>query len=118
MPTLRDGTVPMIAHGSVYLRAAERADIPLFVAWFNDYATSRTLSIRAPMSTASEEHWFEQTVADQGKGGYHFVACLIEDDRPIGGRSASSTSTTSTGARRSGSRSARPETGARATDRR
>lgn len=84
MPTLRDGTLPMIAHGSVYLRAAERADIPLFVAWFNDYATSRTLSIRAPMSTASEEQWFEHTVADQGKGGYHFVACLIEDDRPIG----------------------------------
>ena len=84
MPTLRDGTVPMIAHGSVYLRAAERADIPLFVAWFNDYATSRTLSIRAPMSTASEEQWFEHAAADQGKGGYHFVACLIEDDRPIG----------------------------------
>jgi RimJ/RimL family protein N-acetyltransferase len=84
MPTLRDGTTPMIAHGSIYLRAAERADIPLFVAWFNDYATSRTLSIRAPMSTASEEQWFEHAVADQGKGGYHFVACLIEDDRPIG----------------------------------
>lgn len=84
MLTLRDGTVPMIAHGSVYLRAAERADIPLFVAWFNDYATSRTLSIRAPMSTAAEEQWFDHAVADQGKGGYHFVACLIEDDRPIG----------------------------------
>ena len=84
MPTLRDGTVPMIAHGSVYLRAAERADIPLFVAWFNDYATSRTLTIRAPMSVASEEQWFDHAVADQGKGAYLFVACLIEDDRPIG----------------------------------
>jgi RimJ/RimL family protein N-acetyltransferase len=84
MATLRDGTVPMIAHGSVYLRAAERADIPLFVTWFNDYATSRTLSIRSPMSTASEEQWFEHAVADQGKGGYHFVACRLDDDRPIG----------------------------------
>jgi RimJ/RimL family protein N-acetyltransferase len=84
MPTLRDGTEPMIAHGSVYLRAAERSDIPLFVKWFNDYGTSRTLSIRSPMSNPMEEQWFEQAVADQGRGGYHFVACLIADDRPIG----------------------------------
>ncbi len=84
MPTLRDGTEPMIAHGSVYLRAAERADIPLFVTWFNDYGTSRTLSIRSPMSIPSEEQWFEHAVADQGRGGYHFVACLVADDRPIG----------------------------------
>jgi RimJ/RimL family protein N-acetyltransferase len=74
----------MIAHGSVYLRAAERDDIPLFVSWFNDYATSRTLAIRSPLSIPLEEAWFERMVADQGKGGYHFVACLLEDDRPIG----------------------------------
>ena len=84
MPTRRDGTVPMIAHGSVYLRPAEREDVPLFVRWFNDYATSRTLSIRAPMSTTSEEQWYERAVENQGKDGYHFVACLLEDDRPIG----------------------------------
>ncbi len=84
MPTLRDGTEPMIAHGSVYLRAAERSDIPLFVKWFNDYGTSRSLSIRSPMSMPWEEQWFERAVADQGRGGYHFVACLISDDRPIG----------------------------------
>jgi RimJ/RimL family protein N-acetyltransferase len=84
MPTRRDGTEPMIAHGSVYLRPAEREDIPLFVRWFNDYATSRTLSIRAPMSMTAEEQWFERAVANQGKDGYHFVACLLADDRPIG----------------------------------
>ena len=84
MPTRRDGTEPMIAHGSVYLRPAERDDVPLFVTWFNDYAGSRTLGIRAPMSVAMEEQWFERAVADQGKNGYHFVACLLEDDRPIG----------------------------------
>ena len=79
-----DGTVPVIAHGSVYLRAAERDDIPLFVRWFNDYRTSRTLGLRAPMSVAMEEQWFERAVADQGKTGYHFVACRFADDRPIG----------------------------------
>src|SRR3954453_17382171 len=56
----------------------------MFVGWFNDYAMSRTLAIRAPMSIAMEEQWFERAVADQGKSGYHFVACLLEDDRPIG----------------------------------
>jgi RimJ/RimL family protein N-acetyltransferase len=74
----------MIADGSVYLRPAEREDIPLFVRWFNDYATSRTLGLRSPMSIAMEEQWFERAVADQGKTGYHFVACLRADDRPIG----------------------------------
>ncbi len=84
MPTRRDGTEPMVAHGSVYLRPPEKDDIPLFVTWFNDYAMSRTLGIRAPMSVAMEEQWYERSVADQGKTGYHFVACLLEDDRPIG----------------------------------
>ena len=31
-----------------------------------------------------EEAWFERMVADQGKGGYLFTACLLADDRPIG----------------------------------
>jgi RimJ/RimL family protein N-acetyltransferase len=84
MPTRPDGTEPMIAHGSIYLRPAEREDIPLFVRWFNDYATSRTLGIRAPISMTAEEQWYERAVANQGKDGYHFVACLLEDDRAIG----------------------------------
>jgi hypothetical protein len=58
MSTLRDGTQPIIAHGSVYLRPAERSEIPLFVTWFNDYATSRTLSIRSPpRSSGSSARW-------------------------------------------------------------
>ena len=84
MPARRDGTEPQIAHGAVYLRAAERSDIPLFVRWMNDWRTTRTLALRAPMSMASEEGWYERMLADQGKGGYHFVACRLEDDRPLG----------------------------------
>lgn len=84
MATRTDGTEPVIAHGSVYLRPAEREDLPLFVRWFNDARTSRTLAVVAPMSLASEEGWFERTVAGQGKDGYHFVVCLLEDDRAIG----------------------------------
>jgi RimJ/RimL family protein N-acetyltransferase len=84
MPTKRDGTEPIIAHGSVYLRAAERSDVPLFVMWMNDWRTSRTLSLVAPISEPMEEQWFERAVANQGKDGYHFTACLLDDDRPIG----------------------------------
>ena len=84
MPTLRDGTEPMIAHGTVYLRPAERSDLPLFVSWLNDWGTSRTLGLVAPMSLPMEEEWFERAVKGQGKDGYHFTACLLADDRPIG----------------------------------
>ncbi len=80
----RVGTQQMIAHGAVYLRAAERDDIPRFVGWMNDYGTTRTLGIRAPLSTPLEEQWFDRMIADQGKGGYFFVACLVADGRPIG----------------------------------
>jgi diamine N-acetyltransferase len=80
----REATLPMIAHGSVFLRAAERDDIPRFVSWLNDYETSRTLGIRAPLSIPLEEQWFEQMLASQGKDAYHFVACLAADGRPIG----------------------------------
>jgi RimJ/RimL family protein N-acetyltransferase len=74
----------MIQHGAVYLRPAERSDVPMFVEWFGDWRTVRTLELRAPMSIASEEQWFERMLADQGKGGYLFVTCLLEDDRPVG----------------------------------
>ena len=84
MPARRDGTEPMIVHGQVFLRPAERDDLPLFVRWFDDARTSRTLSMAAPMSLAMEEDWFERIVANQGRDGYHFVICRLEDDRPLG----------------------------------
>src|SRR5688500_10679118 len=84
MSTRQDGTRPLISHGRVYLRVAEREDLPLFVRWLNDHRTAQTLSVVAPMSLAMEEGWFEHTVASQGKDGYHFVGCLLDDDRPIG----------------------------------
>ena len=84
MPARRDGTEPMIVHGKVFLRPAEREDLPLFVRWFGDARTTRTLSAAAPMSLASEEDWFERVVANQGRDGYHFAICRVDDDRPIG----------------------------------
>jgi len=76
--------LPMIRGERVYLRASERSDIPFFVRWFNDSETSSFLSMRAPLSLPLEENWFERMVEGQGREGYHFVICLLEDERPIG----------------------------------
>jgi RimJ/RimL family protein N-acetyltransferase len=84
MGSRQDGTEPQIQHGRVYLRPAERADLPQFVAWLNDWRTTRTLGLRAPLSLALEERWFDGMVERQGNTDYMFVACLLEDDRAIG----------------------------------
>ena len=76
--------MPIIRGERVYLRGSERSDISLFVQWFNDSETVSYLSARAPMSHVGEEAWFAQMTAQQGKDGYHFVMCRLEDDRPIG----------------------------------
>jgi len=84
MAARSDGTEPQIQSGDVYLRAPERDDIPLFVAWMNDWRTSRTLALRAPISLPMEEGWFDGMIANQGKDGYLFVSCLFADDRAVG----------------------------------
>jgi diamine N-acetyltransferase len=80
----REFQMPVVRGERVYLRGSERADIPNFVRWFNDSENLSYLSMRAPMSRAEEEAWFDGMVARQGKSDYHFVMCLIEGDRPIG----------------------------------
>lgn len=75
---------PIVRGEKVYLRAAERSDIPNFVRWFNDSETTSFLAMRAPMSEAMEEKWFNEMLAQQGKDSYHFVLCRLDDDMPIG----------------------------------
>jgi RimJ/RimL family protein N-acetyltransferase len=84
MPKRADGREPMIAHGSVFLRPAERDDIPLFVDWLSDARTTRTLALRSPLSIALEEGWFAHLLEIQGRDVWHFVICRIEDRRPVG----------------------------------
>jgi diamine N-acetyltransferase len=81
---LTDRPLPIIRGERVYLRAAERSDVPTFVRWFSDAEVVHNLLIRAPMSLAMEEGWFDRMLAAQGKTDYHFVICLRADDRPIG----------------------------------
>src|SRR5687767_727266 len=75
---------PIIRGEHVFLRPSERADLPLFVRWFNDADVLRNLAMRAPMSDAAEEAWFDRMLASQGSTDYHFVICLLSDARPIG----------------------------------
>lgn len=75
---------PMIRGARVFLRASERADIPTFVRWLNDGETASYLSLRAPMSEAQEEGWYERMLASQGRDGYHFVICRLEDRLAVG----------------------------------
>jgi RimJ/RimL family protein N-acetyltransferase len=75
---------PIIRAERVYLRPAERADLPNFVRWLSDAETARRLAVRAPFSRAMEEKWFEQVVEKQGTDRYHFAICLLPDGRPIG----------------------------------
>ena len=76
--------MPIVRGERIYLRGSERSDVPTFVRWFNDSEYLSFLSMRAPMSLAEEEAWFDGMLSRQGKSDYHFVMCLIEDDRPIG----------------------------------
>ena len=75
---------PIIRARRIFLRPAERADLPTFVRWLSDAETAQHLSFRAPISQAMEEQWFSQLLEKQGKTDYHFVICLIDGGRPIG----------------------------------
>ena len=76
--------LPILRGEHVYLRPGERSDIPNWVRWLNDAETSSFLNMRAPMSQAMEEKWFEDMVGHQGKDQFHYVICLLENDQPIG----------------------------------
>jgi len=82
--TSENGPVPLIRHGTVFLRPAEREDLPRFVAWLDDARTARTLALRGPISLAMEEGWFERLLQVQGRDTWHFVICRAEDARPLG----------------------------------
>lgn len=75
---------PIIRGEQVYLRPSERDDIPTFVRWFNDADVLRNLAMFAPMSEAGENAWFDRMLEAQGTTAYHFVVCLLADDRAIG----------------------------------
>jgi diamine N-acetyltransferase len=74
----------MIRGERVFLRAAERADLSMFVRWLNDAETASFITNRAPMSQAMEEQWFDKLLVDHAKTRWFFVICLLEGGVPIG----------------------------------
>ncbi len=74
----------MLRGPRLFLRPAERSDIPTFVTWFSDADVVETLSTRAPMSTVGEQEWFDQLQAEQGRTRWHFVVCLRQTGEAIG----------------------------------
>ena len=57
----------MLTGKRVRLRAPERADIPIFVKWFNDPEVTQFLLRSPPMSMEEEERWFENLMRDEGR---------------------------------------------------
>ena len=83
MSSLSEGR-PIIHGEHVFLRAAERSDIPIMVRWFNDADVVRNLTRVEPMSEAGEAAWFDRMLEAQGRTDYHFVICLRDGGHPIG----------------------------------
>jgi RimJ/RimL family protein N-acetyltransferase len=78
----------MIYGDRLRLRAAEREDLPRFVAWLNDPEVTQFLLINLPMSMADEQRWFESMQA-QPPAEHVLVIEIKEGDawRPIGNTS-------------------------------
>lgn len=83
-PRPLEHSLPIIRGEQVYLRPAERTDLPNFVRWLTDAETARHLAVRSPLSMAMEEGWFDKMLAEHGKSQFLFVICLASDHRPMG----------------------------------
>ena len=75
---------PILRGEHVFLRPAEREDIPRFIEWLSDAVVGEGLANRAPWSHVAEEAWFDELQKTQGKTTWHFVICRREGERPIG----------------------------------
>src|SRR4051812_238530 len=85
MPSQPGGApVPMHRGRLVYLRPAERTDVPTFVRWLSDERTTRNLALRSPIGLAMEERWFDDLLDHHGRDRWMFVMCRLADDRPVG----------------------------------
>ena len=75
---------PMIRGEIVFLRPAERDDIPYFVSWLSDATTTRYIALRSPIGRAMEERWFDELLESHGRDRWFFVICRLVDSRQVG----------------------------------
>lgn len=67
---------------NLYLRPMEERDVTYKVKWLNDAEVRRTLNFDYPISEISTRQWLVRVATDTTRRD--FVACLREDDSPIG----------------------------------
>jgi RimJ/RimL family protein N-acetyltransferase len=79
-----DPLEPILRGRLVYLRPAERDDIPLFVRWLSDARTTGYLGLRGPLGLAMEERWFDDLLDHHARDRWFFVICRLDDQRPVG----------------------------------
>lgn len=53
----------MIYGERIRLRAVEKADLPMFVAWLNDPEVQQGIILHSPLSQTEEENWYERMLA-------------------------------------------------------
>lgn len=75
---------PILRSRRLFLRPAERDDIPTFLTWLADAEVAESLANRAPWSRVAEESWFDELQQSQGKTTWHFVICVRDGGQPIG----------------------------------
>lgn len=78
----------MIYGERLRLRAAERDDLPRFVAWLNDPEVRQFLLINLPLSLVQEERWFE--TMSKSPPAEHVLVIEIRDGdgwKPVGNTS-------------------------------
>ncbi|NUM45660.1 MAG: GNAT family N-acetyltransferase [Anaerolineales bacterium] len=68
----------MIYGNRIRLRKLEKADLPLFVAWFNDPEVRAGIGMYLPMSQVEEDRWFERMV--ERPPVEHILAVEIRDE--------------------------------------
>jgi diamine N-acetyltransferase len=76
----------IIAAGRVFLRPFEAADAETYRRWRADDEPMVLAGwrVRAPLSLMQVERRIAGLAEAQGKEGYTFLICLVEDERPIG----------------------------------
>ena len=116
MPARPDGTEPVIAYGSIFLRAAERDDIPAS----SRGSTTSGRRARSMSGRRSRSRWRKPGSSRWSPTRARSGTCSRPASSPTTGRSAASAcsaSISSTGARASASWSAHPVIGPRPRDR-
>ena len=76
----------MLKGEKVLLRPIKRADISLFLKWFNDPEVTRYLALYLPISEMAEEKWIEENVTTRANSDIALVIEAVDNgvSQPIG----------------------------------